>query len=146
MSHSAPYFYRIGRKIALFAMIGLFLPLSIGTCFAPDYTTYTVLRSINGLNFPALFQIPLIICLEILAPSSRPMAGMMISVFFALALMTLAGLAFLFDSWFHLELAISVPFVLLLGYWWVTSESPRWLLSQHRNKEALEAGYIFRHL
>ena len=122
-------------------MITLFLPLSIGTCFAPDYTTYTVLRSINGLNFPALFQIPLIICLEILAPSSRPMAGMMISVFFALALMTLAGLAFLFDSWFQLELAISVPFVLLVGYWWVTPESPRWLLSQNRNKEALQAGF-----
>ena len=114
----------------------MLLSLSIATCFAPDYTTFTVLRTINGLNFPALFQIPFILCLEIMAPAHRTMAGMMICVFFAAALMSLAGLAYIFNSWFQLELVTAFPFLVLLSYWWIVPESPRWLISQGRTNEA----------
>ena len=44
-----------------------------------------------------------------------------------------------FTAWrYQLELAISMPFLLLIGYWWLTPESPRWLLSQNRSAEALQ--------
>lgn len=87
--------------------------VSILTCFFRNYTVFTVLRTLNGVTFPALFQIPFILCLEIMGPAFRTFAGMMLCLFFALALMLLAGLAYIFNSWQQLALVTSVPFVTL---------------------------------
>ena len=54
--------------------------------------------------------------LEIMGPAYRTFAGMMICLFFAVALMILAGLAYIFNSWFQLALVTSVPFVVLFRY------------------------------
>jgi len=71
-----------------------------------------------------------------MGPAYRTFAGMMICLFFAVALMILAGLAYIFNSWFSLALVTSVPFVVLFSYWWFVPESPRWLLSYNRVNEA----------
>ena len=90
--------------------------LSILTCFSPNYVVFTVIRTLNGFTFQALFQIPFILCLEVMGPAYRTFAGVMNCLFFAVALMLLAGLAYIFNSWFSLALVTSVPFVVLLGY------------------------------
>ena len=42
-------------------MIYMAVTLSIVTAFAPNYTVYMAIRTVNGLTFPALFQIPYIL-------------------------------------------------------------------------------------
>ena len=37
------------------------ISISIITCFSPNYVVFTVLRTINGFTFPAIFQIPFIL-------------------------------------------------------------------------------------
>ena len=51
--------------------------------------------------------------LEIMGPGYRTFAGMMICLFFAVALMILSLLAYIFNSWFTLALVTSVPFASL---------------------------------
>ena len=51
--------------------------------------------------------------LEIMGPGYRTFAGMMICLFFAVALMILSLLAYIFNSWFALALVTSVPFASL---------------------------------
>lgn len=51
-----------------------------------------------------------------MGPGYRTFAGMMICLFFAMALMLLACLAYVFNSWFPLALVTSVPFVTLFRY------------------------------
>lgn len=109
--------------------------VSIITCFSPTYTAFTVLRTLNGVTFPALFQIPFILCklflllhwmanfflfkppfflgLETMGPAYRTFAGMMICLFFAVALMILAGVAYIFNSWQDLAYVSSFPFIVL---------------------------------
>nr|XP_040572189.1 organic cation transporter protein-like [Lepeophtheirus salmonis] len=127
---------KYGRRTSFFILLFMEVTLAIATSFSPNYVVFTVLRSINGFTFPALFQIPFILSIEIMGPGYRTFAGMMICLFFAVALMILAGLAYIFNSWFSLALATSTPFVLLFSYWFFVPESPRWLLSYNRVEEA----------
>ena len=53
--------------------------------------------------------------LELMGPSYRTFAGMVICVFFACALALLAGIAYLCRHWFVLSLSLSVPAVLLVS-------------------------------
>merc|ERR1719365_558250 len=71
-----------------------------------------------------------------MGPAYRTGAGMVICLFFAVALMILAGLSYIFNSWFQLAIVTSVPFTLLFSYWFFVPESPRWLLSTGRIDEA----------
>lgn len=54
-------FFRWGRRISFLLMIYMAVTLSIATAFSPNYTVYMVFRAVNGLTFPALFQIPYIL-------------------------------------------------------------------------------------
>ncbi|KAJ9586840.1 hypothetical protein L9F63_019559 [Diploptera punctata] len=127
-----------GRRTSFFIIIFLEVNLSILTAFSPNYVVYTILRTINGLFFPAIYQIPFILALELMGPRYRTFAGMVICMFFALGLSLLALLGYLLRNWYTLSLATSVPFVLLFSYYWIIPESPRWLLSKNRIDEAEE--------
>jgi len=127
---------RWGRRKSFFIMLFMEVSLSICLAFSPNYLAFTVIRTINGLTFPALFQIPFILCLEVMGPAYRTGAGMTICLIFAVALMILAGLSYIFNSWFQLALVTSLPFTLLFSYWFFVPESPRWLLSTGRIDEA----------
>ena len=107
------FIFRYGRRTSFFLLLTIEVFLSIVTCFSPNYVVFTVIRTLNGFTFPALFQIPFILCLEVMGPAYRTFAGMMICLFFAVALMLLAGLAYIFNSWFSLAIVTSVPFVAL---------------------------------
>lgn len=125
-----------GRRTAFFAILFLEVIFSIATSFSPNYVIYTALRTVNGLSFPAIYQIPFILALELMGPRYRTFAGMVICMFFASAMSLLAVLGYLLRHWFTLSLATSVPFVLLFSYYWIIPESPRWLLSKNRIDEA----------
>ncbi|PSN42448.1 hypothetical protein C0J52_15942 [Blattella germanica] len=127
-----------GRRTSFFIILFLEVNLSILTAFSPNYVIYTILRTINGLFFPAIYQIPFILALELMGPRYRTFAGMVICMFFAMGLSLLALLGYLLRNWYTLSLATSVPFVLLFSYYWIIPESPRWLLSKNRIDEAEE--------
>jgi len=50
-----------GRRTAFFAILFLEVIFSIATSFSPNYVIYTALRTVNGLFFPAIYQIPFIL-------------------------------------------------------------------------------------
>lgn len=127
---------RWGRRTAFLSTLVLMVWVSILTAFSPNYFVYTVLRTINGLFFPAIYQIPFILALELMGPRYRTFAGMVICMFFAMAMSLLALLGYLLRDWFALSLATSVPLVLLFSYYWIIPESPRWLLSKNRINDA----------
>ena len=51
-----------------------------------------------------------------MGPAYRTFAGMMICLFFAVALMVLAGVAYFFNSWRSLAFVSSFPFIALFRY------------------------------
>jgi OCT family organic cation transporter-like MFS transporter 4/5 len=56
--------------------------------------------------------------MEIVGPSKRVWAGIVIEYFFAIGLVVLAGVAYALRDWVYIEIATSVPAAFFLLYWW----------------------------
>ncbi|KAK3098129.1 hypothetical protein FSP39_016424 [Pinctada imbricata] len=69
-------------------------------------------------------------------PSKRVWAGVVIHAFFAIGLVYLSAVGYFLRDWQHIDIAIAVPCVFYLLYWWCVPESPRWLISRGRLQEA----------
>ncbi|XP_045488626.1 beta-alanine transporter [Pieris rapae] len=127
---------RYGRRPTILLMILLQVPLSIATSFPGNYWIYVVLRIFCGLFFPALYQLPFILALELMPPAQRTNAGIVVGMLFASGMCLLALLAYALRDWFYLSLATSLPFLLLFGYVFILPESPRWLVGRGRIADA----------
>lgn len=74
--------------------------------------------------------------MEIVGIQWRAAITVLYQIPFSLGHLSLAGLAFWFRHWQQLQIAITLPSIILLSYWWLVPESPRWLLAMERQKEA----------
>nr|XP_026494449.1 organic cation transporter 1-like [Vanessa tameamea] len=127
---------RYGRRPTILLMILLEVPLAIAASFPGNYWTYIALRVAGGLFFPALYQLPFILALELMPPARRTYTGIVVGMLFASGMCLLALLAYLLRDWYYLSLATSLPFILLFGYYWLIPESPRWLVGRGRIADA----------
>ncbi len=50
---------------------------------------------------------------------------------------------FLNDNWQLLQIAITLPSIIFISYWWVMPESIRWLISKERFEEACHQVKMF---
>lgn len=55
---------------------------------------------------------------EFVGPSKRVMTGIPIHMFFAVGLVYLAGVGALVRHWQYLQLAVAVPCIVYVFYWW----------------------------
>jgi len=56
--------------------------------------------------------------MEIVGAPRRMFTGMMIQVFFAVGVCYVALVSFLLKSWQYINLAVVIPTVFYLSYWW----------------------------
>ncbi|VDO55841.1 unnamed protein product [Onchocerca flexuosa] len=85
--------------------------------FAWDLHSFTVLRFLTGLAFPALFQVPFIISMEFMGESGRIFTTIVLDIFFGLALVLLGLLAMSLRRWRQLIFFSNAPFVVLFVYY-----------------------------
>lgn len=55
---------------------------------------------------------------------------------FAVGQVTLGGVAWLVNDWRLLLMVLNIPCFLIISYYWILSESVRWLLSKEKFEEA----------
>jgi OCT family organic cation transporter-like MFS transporter 4/5 len=56
--------------------------------------------------------------MEIVLPRYRGVAGAMLEVFWGIAVLMVAPIAYLIQNWRYIQLAISLPSILAIGYIW----------------------------
>lgn len=127
---------RWGRKPSFFIMLFSLIIFGLLSCFPPNYIAYIVYRGILGFVTSSCYLTPFVLITEFTVPNKRCITGMICGIVFSLALIIYTGIAYLLRDWFYISLMYCVPFVPLLAYWWLLSESPRWLISQNREDEA----------
>ncbi|XP_033741202.1 organic cation transporter protein-like [Pecten maximus] len=127
----------VGRKTTLCIALVMMFGLSFGmTWSSSSFIIYAVLMTLIGAATQGIFPVGFVLGVELVGPSKRKYAGIVIEFFFASGLMALAGISYLVRHWYYISIICSTPPVLFLLYWWLIPESLRWLISKRKYEEA----------
>lgn len=74
--------------------------------------------------------------MEITGVKWREVISVFYQIPFNLGHLTLPGFAYFIRDWHYLQLALSLPSIILISYYWLVPESPRWLFTVGRIDEA----------
>lgn len=74
--------------------------------------------------------------MEITGVKWREVISIFYQIPFNLGHLTLPGFAYFIRDWRYLQLALSLPSIILISYYWLVPESPRWLFTVGRIDEA----------
>ncbi|XP_022088432.1 organic cation transporter protein-like [Acanthaster planci] len=126
----------LGRRKTFFLSLTLVSISSIVTAFVPSFAAFTTLRFFTAACACGAAFMTFVISLEIVGASKRVLVGTVAAIMFALGYIFLSFFAYFIREWRHLQLAISLPYVVAFLLLLVFPESPRWLISKGRFTEA----------
>lgn len=75
--------------------------------------------------------------MEIVGVQYREIVSVMFHIPFNLGHLTLPLFAYFFRDWQSLQLVLSLPSIILISYYWLVPESPRWLFTVGRVDESV---------
>ncbi|EDL33556.1 solute carrier family 22 member 21 isoform X1 [Mus musculus] len=128
---------RFGRKNILFLTMAMHTGFSFIQVFSVNFEMFTLLYTLVGMGHISNYVAAFVLGTEMLSKSVRIIfATLGVCIFFAFGFMVLPLFAYFIREWRRLLLAITLPGVLCGALWWFIPESPRWLISQGRIKEA----------
>ncbi|XP_028838382.1 solute carrier family 22 member 5-like [Denticeps clupeoides] len=128
---------RFGRKIVLFLTMALQTVFTLIQVFSPSWPWFCALFFVVGMGQISNYVAAFVLGTEILSPSVRVLFSTVgVNIFFSLGYMVLPLMAYFIRSWRMLLLALTLPGFFYIPLWWYIPESPRWLISQGRIKEA----------
>ncbi|XP_016952858.1 organic cation transporter-like protein [Drosophila biarmipes] len=128
---------RYGRKPILFASLVIQVLFGVMAGVAPEYITYTFSRLMVGATTSGVFLVAYVVAMEMVGPDKRLYAGIFVMMFFSVGFMLTAGFAYFVHDWRWLQIALTLPGIIFLCYYWIIPESARWLLSKGRKDCAI---------
>lgn len=107
----------------------------VGQALAWNYTSFLVFALLNAIGTSGVYPLAFIIGVEMVGPRKREMCSIVLNYFYAVG-EALLGLAAFIPDWRQLQLALSLPPLLCVAYFWLVPESVRWLLARNRREQA----------
>ncbi|XP_058450277.1 organic cation transporter protein [Malaya genurostris] len=129
---------KYGRKPIFFASLVTQVIFGVLAGLAPEFFTYTIARILVGATTSGVFLVAYVIAMEMVGPKDRLYAGVVCMMFFSVGYMLTAAFAYYIHDWRTLQIALTLPGIVFLSYWWFIPESSRWLISNNRPTEAIE--------
>ncbi|XP_006812591.1 organic cation transporter protein-like [Saccoglossus kowalevskii] len=127
---------RIGRRPTLMINITIFVVFGALQSVIRTTVVFFICNFMVGIAMFGMYSQVFVFVSEIVGPSKRGSMTMACVVFYSLGFTVLPLIAFFIRDWSILVLVISVSAAALLSYWWLLSESPRWLLSVGKVEQA----------
>ncbi|XP_041982920.1 organic cation transporter protein-like [Aricia agestis] len=127
---------RFGRRYTFLASCVALIALGFAVPFSPNYTVFTIIRFFLGVATAGTMVVSFVILMESVGTKYRELLGCLYQIPFIIGHITVPLFAYFFRSWSEYTLALAVPPLIYLGYFFVISESPRWLVSMGRVEEA----------
>jgi len=128
---------KFGRRLTMLVAAVIQVVSSILAAFAPNYIIFIFLRFLIAFSVSGVFECGFVLVTEICGPKYRTYFGILTQFPFGCGAALLPVIAYFIRQWQNLQLAISVPCVLLGIFYWTIPESPRWLMAEGRFDEAM---------
>ncbi|XP_047025294.1 organic cation transporter-like protein [Helicoverpa zea] len=128
---------RFGRKYPLLVAVVIQLSCGVAAAYVPDFWTFTFLRFFVGMSVGGTMVTGFVIVMEFVGTQYRDVISALYQVPFNLGHMLLPVFAYFFRDYSDFQLSISVPVIVLLSYFFLIPETPRWLLAVKRTEEAI---------
>nr|XP_045015561.1 solute carrier family 22 member 1 [Jaculus jaculus] len=129
---------RFGRKLCLLMTTAVMSVSGVLMAVAPDYTSMLLCRLLQGVVSKGSWVSGYTLITEFVGSAYRRTAAILYQVAFTVGLVGLTGVAYAIPYWRWLQLAVTLPTFFFLLYYWCLPESPRWLLSQKKNAQAVK--------
>ncbi|KAM3964986.1 LOW QUALITY PROTEIN: organic cation transporter protein-like [Aphomia sociella] len=128
---------RFGRKISV--LLSLIFEAAFVTISAlvPQFWMFVVCRFLIGTAVGGTILCGYVLLIELSGKSFRGYLIGLHEISFITGYIILGGIAYYIREWRHLQLVTSAPWLLVIGYYWLIPESPRWLISG-KKKEAVD--------
>ncbi|MBN3301761.1 S22A5 protein, partial [Amia calva] len=128
---------RYGRKPIFFATMAMQTIFGLLQVASNSWELFCVLGFFFGMGQISNYVAAFVLGTEILGKNAREAFSTVgVCAFYGLGYAILPLCAYFIRSWRILLLVLSLPGLLYIPLWWFIPESPRWLLSQGRIKEA----------
>ncbi|XP_075234003.1 organic cation transporter protein-like isoform X2 [Lycorma delicatula] len=136
---------KYGRKWSFVLATFLYLVSAPLAAIMPSFIIFNIARFGIGIAGSGVYETSYTILTEVAVKKLRTLFGCMFNVSYPIGYILLPVAALVAHNWRELQLYISVPLIILLLNFWFLPESPRWLMSQNRSKDAWKilhkAGY-----
>lgn len=119
--------------------MAIVIQLSAGVvaAYVPNYWVFTILRFFVGLSVGGTMVTGFVIVMEFMGSQYRELASAIYQVPFNLGHMLLPVFGYFLRDYSEFQLAISAPAVIMLAYFVLVPETPRWLIAVNRTDEAI---------
>ncbi|XP_070497497.1 organic cation transporter protein-like isoform X2 [Chironomus tepperi] len=127
---------KLGRRIPLVIAVTVQLIFGVLASFATNYWIFVICRFITAAATGGTMVTSFVLVMEIIGIKYRELFSVLYQVPFNLGHLTLPLFAYYIRDWQKLQFALSIPSIVLLSYYWLIPESPRWLFTVGRVNES----------
>lgn len=111
--------------------------MGVAAAQMPDYWSFTFIRFLVGMSVGGTMVIGFVIVMEFVGTQYRDVVSALYQSPFNLGHMSLPVFGYFFRNFSQFQLSISIPPILLLSYFFLVPETPRWLIAVKRTDEAI---------
>ncbi|XP_077990548.1 organic cation transporter protein-like [Glandiceps talaboti] len=128
-----------GRKPTFFISLVMAFVVAVSASLSPSYGFFVVCQFLLGVSSTGMFLVGFVLGVELVGVEYRTLCGIVIEIFFAIGYMLLAIIAGAVDgNWRKIQLIGGLICIIFLPYYWLISESVRWLLLKGKYDQAEE--------
>lgn len=128
-----------GRKFTMVFCAVLSATLSIIQSFSNSYSMFMVLEFLSSIISSGIYTVTFILAMELFLPHQRVLYYSVLECFLPVGSILVAYTAKIVQDWRILLRLINIPGLLFLSYFWLTEESMRWLESQGKHDQVINA-------
>eukprot|EP00794_Sanderia_malayensis_P018702 gene18702-20590_t len=126
-----------GRWKVLFPSLGCVMVVGFVSVFSPNFWVFLTTRIIVGFFTPGTGVLMFVMASEFVGNKYRPMAGIILWLFFTIALVIVGVKAYFIRKWKILFMICTAPYIFTLAFAKFVPESIRWLNLNGRTEEAM---------